>query len=180
MSMNNHERYELALEMVSTLPRWGQWATGFRDFETPYGKVGYRQLAILWALRYEHIPPSEFSPSRVAQFHEVQPSVVTRALARLEANGFIERVADPSDGRSYRVHLTERGREVSMYVERLYTDDIMSSFSFLDEEQLEHMRFCVNALGRIIEDLEVKRRKRTYGRDVGLHDDVTAGEPAPS
>jgi len=94
------ERAALVLRMVSTLPGYGSWADSFRDFDTPYGNVGYRQLSILWALRYRLIPDDEFSPTRLAAFFRVQPSVATRSLAKLEAVGFISRAVDASDGES--------------------------------------------------------------------------------
>ena len=158
--MNERERYNLALQMVSELPKWGQWATGFRDFETPWGKVGFRQLAILWALRYEQIPQSEFSPSRLAQLHDVQPSVITRALARLEAGQFIERKRDPNDGRSYRIVMTERGRELSVYVEKLYVDDITSAFARYSDDDLEMLRSSIAKLTQIVSQLESRQRFR--------------------
>ena len=40
----------------------------------------------------------------------VKPPTMTRTLARMEAQGFIERIADESDGRQVRAGLTELGR----------------------------------------------------------------------
>jgi DNA-binding MarR family transcriptional regulator len=40
----------------------------------------------------------------------VEPPTVTKMLRRLEACGLIERRADPTDARSFRVYLTENGQ----------------------------------------------------------------------
>ena len=40
----------------------------------------------------------------------VEPPTVTKMLRRLEACGLIERRADPTDARSFRIHLTGEGR----------------------------------------------------------------------
>jgi DNA-binding MarR family transcriptional regulator len=40
----------------------------------------------------------------------VEPPTVTKMLRRLEGCGLVERSQDPADARSFRVHLTERGR----------------------------------------------------------------------
>mgnify|MGYP000479316547 CR=1 FL=1 len=77
------ERLTLARTMLNSLPRFGQWADTVREFETPFGTIGYRQASILWLLRYELIPPSDMTPTGFAHFYRVQPSVVTRALAKL-------------------------------------------------------------------------------------------------
>ncbi len=83
MSTSEAARRELAGRMVRELPRFGRWAVTIRDYETPYGKVGYRQLATLWLIRFHLIPGDDFTPSRLAEHLEVQPSVVTRLLAKL-------------------------------------------------------------------------------------------------
>ena len=40
----------------------------------------------------------------------VEPPTVTKMLRRLEKCGLVERSPDPSDARSFRVHLTDEGR----------------------------------------------------------------------
>jgi DNA-binding MarR family transcriptional regulator len=39
-------------------------------------------------------------------------AATTRALARLEKNGYIRRIPDPEDGRATRVQLTDKGRQL--------------------------------------------------------------------
>lgn len=159
--MIEDERSDLARQIVGILPRYGRWARGFRDFETPFGKVSYRQLAILWMIRQQLIPEDQVSPTRIAQLYEVQPSVVTRALAKLESGGFIERMVRPEDGRSYHIRMTERGRDVSEFVERLYVADIVDSLAFLGDCQIGELRGSVETLGSVVEDLERKRTSRS-------------------
>lgn len=40
----------------------------------------------------------------------VEPPTVTKMLRRLEGYGLVERRQDPTDARSFRVHLTEKAR----------------------------------------------------------------------
>jgi DNA-binding MarR family transcriptional regulator len=56
------------------------------------------------------------TPSELALRERVQRPTVTRMLARLEADGIVERAADPADGRSFLVSLTPAGRELLMEV----------------------------------------------------------------
>jgi DNA-binding MarR family transcriptional regulator len=48
----------------------------------------------------------------------VTPSTLTRNVSRLEADGLVERAADPADARSWHVSLTRRGQVAAQEVER--------------------------------------------------------------
>jgi len=50
----------------------------------------------------------------------VEPPTVTKMLRRLEGCGLVERRPDPSDARSFRVHLTDRGRALEEPVLRCW------------------------------------------------------------
>lgn len=52
----------------------------------------------------------------------VEAPTVTKMLRRLEACGLVERRRDSSDARSFRVHLTQRGREVEGPVTRCWEE----------------------------------------------------------
>jgi DNA-binding MarR family transcriptional regulator len=93
--------------------------------------------------------------------------VATRALAKLEAAGFISRAVDASDGRVSRIAITEKGREVSVYVERLYVDDVLDSISCLTEEQVAELHRSMAVLTTVLDDLQAKRERRT-GRGSAL------------
>lgn len=145
--------------MVSILPRFGAWANGIRDFETPYGKLGLRQLAILWLIRHGHVPAEEMSPTALATHFDVQPSVITRALAKLEAGGFVERTVDVRDSRRFLITLTDKGRSVSEFVEQLFVSDVADSIAELRDEQIAELSRTVAVLDAVTDDLERKRRQ---------------------
>lgn len=50
----------------------------------------------------------------------VEPPTVTKMLRRLEACGLIERRPDPTDARSFRVYLTEEGKNLEQPVLRCW------------------------------------------------------------
>ena len=159
--MSNQDREHLALRMVSVLPRFGMWTATFRNFDTPHGKLGYRQTAILWLLRYEQLPKEELTPTRIAAFHHVQPSVVTRALDKLAAGGYITRTHDEMDRRRIHIAITEKGQEASIYVERLYLDAITDSMVDFDNEQIAGLVRNVELINDMTNTLE---NRRTEGR----------------
>jgi DNA-binding MarR family transcriptional regulator len=140
--------------MVVVLPKYGLWANGFREVATPHGRVGYRQFTVLWMLRFEVIEPEEISATRLAAFFDVQPSVMTRALAKLEMAELIRRTVDLDDRRRARIEITDKGREVSEYVQNVITQDLLASMSFLSNDQVAELERNVELLDQIADDLE--------------------------
>ena len=75
--------------------------------ESDIGVTGPQRLAIRVIARSPLITPSQLA----AALH-LHRSTVTGILKRLEARGFVERVADPADGRSRTLALTPPGHAV--------------------------------------------------------------------
>lgn len=151
--MADDSRGQLARQMLLELPRFGTWTRSIRDFTTPYGKLGFRQLAILWAIRYKTIPEDELSPTSLATFNQVRPSVITRALTRLEEGGFIERTMDLHDRRRINLAITQKGIDVGEYVERLYLDEIANAMDALDEAEIGRLAEAVSCISGIVDRL---------------------------
>ncbi len=153
------ERSDLAARMIQVLPSFGEWATAVRDFETPHGKVGYRQAAILYGLRYGLIADGPVSPSLLADYFGVQPSVITRVLVRLETSGFISRRTDPIDRRGQSVRITDLGTAISVSIEELFVGEMLDSMAFASDAELTTLRESLPILIRIAADLDHKRRR---------------------
>jgi DNA-binding MarR family transcriptional regulator len=160
----DERRSQLAHHLVATLPRFGIWATSFRDVATPWGKIGFRQVAILYQIRQHLIDANHISPSALARHNHVQASVITRALAKLEANQLITRSVHPVDTRVLRVEITARGREVSAYVERLFVEEMLDSLAFASDHDIAVVQEAAGILDRPGADLERKRRGRAPPR----------------
>lgn len=163
--MTDASRRALARQMAIILPTFGHWASGIRDFETPYGRLGARQVAILWLLRHEDIPADRLSPTRIAEFHHVQPSVVTRALAKLEEGGFIERSMDDLDRRRTHLELTDKGREASEYVEELYVHEMLAGMQALEDQQIASLQQSMGTLEQLATILEERGIEGRFSPD---------------
>ena len=153
------ERSQLAARMVQVLPVFGEWAKAVRDFETPYGKLGFRQASILYGMRHGQISDGAVSPGLLADHYGVQPSVITRVLVRLEAGGFITRQTDPSDGRAQTLHITELGTTISTHIEEQFIHEMLDSMAFVGDDQLDDLRASLAILQRIALDLDARRRQ---------------------
>lgn len=69
-------------------------------------ELGPSQLSALSSVE-RHGP---LTPSELARIERIQRPSATRIVSRLEDAGLVERVADPSDGRSFTVGLNADGR----------------------------------------------------------------------
>jgi DNA-binding MarR family transcriptional regulator len=134
-------RERLAQMMVLILPAFGRWASTIRDFETPYGKAGIRQLEVLYMLRHNMLNTATPTATALADYFQIQRSVLTRILAKLEAAGYISREANPRDGRAWHITITENGKNLSDYVEQKYFEEMATALGPINESTtacLEH------------------------------------------
>jgi DNA-binding MarR family transcriptional regulator len=150
----------LARHMVLVLPGFGRWASAIRDFETPYGSAGIRQLEVLYMLRHNLLDPAIPTATALAERFQIQRSVVTRLLAKLESGGYITREPDLRDLRAWRIEITETGRLLSDYVEREYFLEMESALEELSERDLDALEHAMNILRRV---------KRNLFDETGVH-----------
>lgn len=76
-------------------------------------------------------------------------STVSRHVAHLEADGLVEKVADPSDGRATQLHLTDLGRKHIQDFWQKRIDAMREGFGHWDPEDL---RTLSGLMTRYIED----------------------------
>lgn len=149
---------ELALSMVTTLPRWGSWAAYMREVDTPYGRIGYRQTSIMWILRKGSADGmvNHNTTTGIAAEVGVQNSVITRAAEHLEHLGLVTRTTSTEDRRRSFLTLTENGVRASEYIESIYVTSILDELSRLNQETLQQLQNSLEVLHEIISNLSAK------------------------
>lgn len=105
--------------------------------------LGPSQLAALATIE-RHGP---LAPSELAERERVRRPTATRVLARLVDAGLVERIPDPTDGRSAIVSATPQGRALLRRLRRRKT-------AYLARRMRELPRGDVEALARAAEVLE--------------------------
>jgi DNA-binding MarR family transcriptional regulator len=107
------ERADLDVEPLQVLSRVARLAAVLDDRRAAafveHGLQGH-EFDVLSALRRSGAP-FELTAGELAALTHVTSGTMTSRLDRLEARGFVDRRADPSDGRLVRVRLTGDGRE---------------------------------------------------------------------
>lgn len=139
--------------MVLILPAFGRWASTIRDFETPYGKAGIRQLEVLYMLRHQILDSATPTATALADYFQIQRSVVTRILMKLEAAGYITRETDPHDGRAWQITITENGKHLSDYVEQKYFEEMAAALGEFDESTAACLERSLDLLADVAANL---------------------------
>ncbi len=152
----------LVQRMVFVLPGFGRWASTIREFETPYGHAGIRQLEVLYILRHDLLKKEEISATSLATHLQIQRSVVTRILMKLESSGFITRMTDPRDHRAQQITITERGKLMSDYVEQEYFDEMSAALGSLEGDDLACMERSMQILVRVSSNLGVTGHEKRF------------------
>ena len=72
----------------------------------------------------------------------VDASVVSRQVQTMLANGYVERVADQTDGRAFKLHLTESGERLLKQNEEIqsqFFERVLKDWSVSDQQLLEQL-----------------------------------------
>ena len=85
----------------------------------------------------------------LADLERVAPPSITRMVARLEQDGYVERIPDASDGRVCRVVVTESAEELVSEARRRKASWLSERIAELGAEDRDNLRAAVSALEAI-------------------------------
>ena len=85
----------------------------------------------------------------LADMLDIEPITLSRIVDRLEEGGLVERVADPSDRRAWRLHITAKARPLVEKLHVLADEMIAEAFAEIDPQDIEITR---KVLGRVREN----------------------------
>ncbi|ADD45353.1 MarR family winged helix-turn-helix transcriptional regulator [Stackebrandtia nassauensis] len=105
---------------------------------------------ILWRLRATG-PPYHLTPSHLAELLDTHPATLTNRLDRMERNGLVERVHDPSDRRRLLVALTDTGSRAWRDTIGQQDDTERDLLSGLTNPELEQLNDLLRRLVRAAE-----------------------------
>lgn len=131
------ERPDLDLSAMGVLARLAQASMVLgRAIERVFARHGLRsgEFDVLAALRRSGSPYT-LIPSELAATLMMSRAGMTNRLDRLEAAGLVERSIDPADRRSFRIALTERGRQVIDAALTEHADNLARLISSLTPEE---------------------------------------------
>jgi DNA-binding MarR family transcriptional regulator len=90
--------------------------------------------------------------ARLAEVLGIEAPTVTKMLQRLEAAGFVERTAHPSDGRALCVHLTPAGSALRRDVRRIWSTVNRQALKGLSDRQQSTLRTTLASIAENLGD----------------------------
>ncbi len=100
------------------------------------------QLAVLATL--DRLGP--MTPGALAHQEQVRPPTMTKVLAHLDDAGYVNRVADPSDGRQQLISITDSARHLLREDRRRREEWLASLLVGLDADQRAALRAALPVL----------------------------------
>lgn len=85
----------------------------------------------------------------LADMLDIEPITLSRIIDRLEEGGLVERVADPSDRRAWRLHVTAGARPLIEKLRAVANEMISEAFAGIDPD---HIAITRAVLGRVREN----------------------------
>ncbi|HEX3424379.1 MAG TPA: MarR family transcriptional regulator [Sphingomicrobium sp.] len=76
----------------------------------------------------------------LADMLDIEPITLSRIVDRLEESGLVERRADPSDRRAWRLHVTARSQPLIAKLRAIADDMIAETFAGIDPKDIETTR----------------------------------------
>jgi DNA-binding MarR family transcriptional regulator len=109
-------------------------AEGFADFDASYLTV------------FRFPGPQGERPSELAARRNVSKQALNHLLGQLERRGYLERAADPTDGRSKRISLTPRGIKAVSVIREAVAEMEDRWAGQLGKERFDQLRTLLQAL----------------------------------
>ncbi|HYF92529.1 MAG TPA: MarR family transcriptional regulator [Symbiobacteriaceae bacterium] len=111
--------------------------------------IGAGQYPYLFSLYHEDGQTQQHLADRLL----VDKSAAVGAINRLEGLGYVERRTDAADRRHYRIHLTDRGREIRPELERIVEEVLAQALDGMDNRERDAL---LAALRKVVEHMTAK------------------------
>lgn len=105
----------------------------------------WQTLASLWA-------KGALSPTELAHVTLQDLPSISRMLSRMEENGWVRRVPDPDDGRSFRVELTKDGRRLERVLPATLTEHFDAELAEFPESRQKRLLQLLQELREVLGD----------------------------
>jgi deoxyribonuclease V len=139
--------------------------------------LDWGQFMLLAALRGAG-SPFRMSPRELHRLLQLSPAAVTNRLYRLEAKGFVERTADPTDRRSLPVILTAQGLST---IDRAMTACVEDERELLNGIDTSDLEITIRTLRRLLVAYDQYPTHRRRSRDGSLtHEPFRVATDDPS
>ena len=92
------------------------------------------------------------TPSKLAELERISRPTITRMLTKLKAQGLVDCTADPDDGRSYRITISQSGSALRVHRRRRKHEYLAGLLEGAGAEELEMLERASQLLLRLLEE----------------------------
>jgi DNA-binding MarR family transcriptional regulator len=134
---------------METLPfEIGETAHALRkDFDRRAAGMGVTRAQ--WKVLFRLTRHPGLRQIELADMLDIEPITLSRIIDRLQESDLVERVADPSDRRAWRLHVTARAQPLVEKLRAVADEMIAEAFAGIDPKHIEITR---QVLGRVREN----------------------------
>ena len=126
---------ELSELLLKSLPALDRQVSRDLAFALRPHRVSQAQYLIIDLL----LQKGDLPPRKISDALKLDQSTVVSTLTRMERDGLIRRLEDPSDGRSVLIHLTKRSQKVAQKCESTITQVLQGYAAKLSESETENL-----------------------------------------
>ena len=83
---------------------------------------------------------------------------MTAAVNRMENKGFVKRIEDPSDARTFYVHLTKKGRKIIKQAFRKHEQNLEEIAGILSDDERNELVRLLKKLGHFAQALNIRQK----------------------
>lgn len=95
--------------------------------------------------------------AELAELEGLNPTMVSRVVRKLDEDGLIRRLPDPSDLRAARVEITPDGTTVNEHIRTLRTQTVSECVEHLPQQTAEQLLRALPAMEALAEELKTAR-----------------------
>jgi DNA-binding MarR family transcriptional regulator len=117
-------------------------------FRNPQSPVSLSQLSALTTLANE----GAMTPGALAIRERVRPPSMTRVIASLADEGFVDRAPHPIDGRQVVVSVSESGAELVKAVRRARQEWLAERLATLDDDKRGTLREAADIISALVDE----------------------------
>jgi DNA-binding MarR family transcriptional regulator len=138
----------------------GPYEVFLRRIHAELAAAGFADTYAAWGTNiFHYLREGGLRLTELAERTHITKQALLYTINQLEAAGYVERVADPTDGRAKIIHLTERGWEG-----RRVADEIMTSLEHecvqqLGEERMRQFEALMKEVSSVLEENRAQGQK---------------------
>lgn len=116
---------------------------------------GYSDLRPPHFVVFQHMKSGGVRAINLAEKAQITKQSMSYLVNYMEAHGYVEKIADPSDGRAQLIRLTDKGRNAERIAQDAIAKTQLKWRNIIGEEKMDQL---TTALKLLVDTIEVERR----------------------